>query len=100
MANFEIPKAREVGPNESATSEEAIAYWRSLTESLKAARTAAGNTEQPGTESLTIDAQAVCDRYLTILFSITNSDNTIGTLFHPEDLRPRVNNANFALSAR
>lgn len=101
MANFELPKAREVGPNESATVDEAIAYWQSLAEALKTARAAATTDVSPAErEPVAVDAQAVCDRYLTILFSVSNSDNTIGALFHPEDLRPRVGNANFALSAK
>lgn len=104
MANFEIPKAREVGPTETVTSEEAIAYWQSLAVALKAKRTASAGAQaseksQDDPQS-TLDAQAVCDRYMTILMSISNHENIIGALFHPDSLTPRVSDANFATAAK
>ena len=99
LGNFDIPKAREVAPNEAATADEAIAYWQSLIEALKKARQAAAApaADQAMTE---VDAQAVCDRYLTILFSVSDRENNIGTLFYPDNLKPRVTDSNFMTAAQ
>ncbi len=107
MANRDIPKAREVGPNESAPADESVAYWQSVIAAMKAARAATEPPTSPAEPSTAagdapnlVDSLAVCDRYLTILFSISDNENTIGTLFQPEQLQPRVKNSNFVKSAQ
>ena len=102
MANFDLPKAREVPPNETAAVEEAIAYWQSLIEALKTARAAKDQASPASGEAtaVQVDALAVCDRYLTILFSVSDDENNIGNLFQPDTLKPRVTEANFVRAAQ
>ena len=102
MANFDLPKAREVPPNETAAVEEAIAYWQSVIEALKAARAAKDQTSSTSSDAnaVQVDAQAVCDRYLTVLFSVSDDENNIGNLFQPDTLKPRVTEANFVRAAK
>lgn len=102
MANFDLPKAREVPPNESAAVEEAIAYWQSVIETLKTARAAKDQASPQSSDanSVQVDALAVCDRYLTILFSVSDDENNIGNLFQPDTLKPRVTEANFVRAAK
>ncbi len=98
LGNFEIPKAKELGPDDSVTSEDSIAYWQSLIQAVKAR--GSESAVKAEVSNATVDPLAVCDRYLTILFSVSSDQNNVGTLFQPDDLKPRVTQANFVSAAQ
>ena len=104
LSNFALPELFGDGQDtvdESQSSLESKAYWRSLIAALTAQSASINQPGEPRTsEPFEADAMALCDRYLVILTSLVEREARVGMLFDPETLRPRLTEAEFVEAAK
>ncbi|MCC6508282.1 MAG: hypothetical protein IT423_04195 [Pirellulaceae bacterium] len=97
--NVDSPESTQA--DEQVTEQESVDYWQSLVVALEAQVAAAPPLEESAaTASAEMDAQAVCDRFLTIAVSISGARNRIGMLFDPSQMTPRLKDENFVKAAQ